>query len=319
MRDVTRRGLLATSGLAVVGAAADSAFARHRWRWRPRPTPTPTPVPTVTPTPSPDPGGLTYPTPPVGSTVVKSLDWEDGQVKNTSTWSGGTTFYSGASTDNSPNARMQVVDAAGPTVTGIPTPASPGVVPQGVRCLYCEVRQGDALIADGPRSQISGGYLQNGHEYLWCFRWRMPSTSSYPADTGGQYFLIVELHTANGGSPPVALFIDGGQPTPKLWLGNGAGTPGYWSGTGAVDQWHAAAIRWNQSTSGWIEFWYDGAWQTMAAGKAGPNGVSRVTANVNNGSSLGLYPMLGIYQGGGTGHVGTYEMYHDDHRIYRIA
>jgi hypothetical protein len=113
---------------------------------------------------------MAFPTIPAGSVVTHQLDWEDGQVKNTSTWPGGTFFSSNASTDGVTNARMQVVTSTGPTVTGITTPTAPATIPQGTKCLYCEVRSGDALIAGGPRSQISGGYLTNAHEYIWMFR-----------------------------------------------------------------------------------------------------------------------------------------------------
>jgi hypothetical protein len=173
-----------------------------------------------------------------------------------------------------------------------------------------EVRPGDPQVASGNRAEISGASHAND-ELCYGGRFMVPSAST----TGSSAWQITYQWHAGSGSPPLALMVTerpGGTFDLKLGHGNSSRTD--WTKTGlARDVWHSMFVCVKWGTSGWLEFWFDGAWQTI--GPAGPRGVPRKTFATNPVSSS-IYWKGGVYRSPTS--TGTTIRYIDDLRAFEM-
>jgi hypothetical protein len=201
---------------------------------------------------------------------------------------------------------------------------NPGSV-QGTKRGRFEVVPGDPLVANGPRAQVSfnpPGGIPDETVTQTCGRWYIPSYSDLPGPFQSWQILYEEHPSGSSTNPlyahtPEALWIVGtrGQPY-TLRLASGTGMRTDWvsqAGAFLPDTWHSFCVRalWSPEQSGWVALWVDGQWQRLNNGQMRKYQMTM--------PSPGHYPMVGIYDGGGSGNQQHSVTFMDDIQIWSLG
>jgi Polysaccharide lyase len=184
-------------------------------------------------------------------------------------------------------------------------------VAEGSYAGYAERRQGDLLVANGHRAEVSGASHPNA-ELAYGMRFMIPSESN----TSNHWQFVYQWHSGSG-SPPLAAFIEERLGAFALKLGHGDSKRTDWRVDGLPrDVWHSLFIRiqWSRASTGWQEAWLNGQWVDL--GPLGPNGVPRKTY-ATNPTSDHTYLKGGIYRSSSA--TGTTKRYIDDIRAYELG
>jgi Polysaccharide lyase len=158
---------------------------------------------------------------------------------------------------------------------------------QGTQAARFEVRAGDIEPDTGSqRSEVSGPTFDEGQDLYIRDAIRIPAANSYSAS----WQIIQQLHEEDwSGSPGIAVMLDNKH---AVKLGAGDGSPTFWQGPVLqTDHWYDLVYRVNlsqDSGTGFIEVWLDGAPQTLA------NGQTRIYGQTIQAAET--YLKAGIYR-----------------------
>jgi hypothetical protein len=171
---------------------------------------------------------------------------------------------------------------------------------QGSQAARFEVQSGDVEPDTGSqRSEVSGPTFKEGEDLYIRDAIRVPSGNTFSAP----WQIIQQLHEGDwNGSPGLAVFLDNGH---ALELGAGDGSPTFWRGpTLRSDRWYDLVYRVElsqDSSTGFVEVWLDGAQQSLANGQARIYGQTMQTPET--------YLKAGIYRSKSS--TGTSVVEHD--------
>jgi len=137
---------------------------------------------------------------------------------------------------------------------------------QGSQAARFEVQSGDVEPETGSqRSEVSGPTFKEGEDLYFRDAIRVPSGNTFSAP----WQIIQQLHEEDwNGSPGVAVFLDSKR---TLTLGPGDSSRTFWNSTPLQsDRWYDLVYRVKlsqDSSTGFVEVWLDGAQQSLANGQ----------------------------------------------------